>query len=164
VDGVVFLEMTNGSVALFDLSPATGAITDRLTGARYGSTAQVIGSKLFSGRVPAYLLDSGSFAGVDNAWCHFKCSGCYRPLQASRWYQYDQDRYKGMRKPQNSLGRFVGSRGTEMDDANLRPYRPAGFALPAELSDGRCWHQGEWLGVTCDGLASFYGISATRFV
>ena len=164
VDGVVFLEMTNGSVALFDLSPATGAITDRLTGALYGSTAEVLDSELFSGRIPAYLLLSGSRAGDGNTWCNFKCSGCHRPLQASRWYWCDQERYKGMRKPQNSLGRFIGSRGTEMDDANLHPYRPSGFTLPAELTDGRCWHQGEWLGVTCDGLGPFYGIDPTRFV
>jgi hypothetical protein len=29
-----------------------------------------------------------------------------------------------MRVPENSLGRFFGQRGTEMDDAGLRPHRP----------------------------------------
>ena len=116
-------------------------------------------------RVPAYLLDSGSRAGDGNSWCNLKCTGCYRPLQASRWYLFDQLNGFGgpgtgvarMRRPENSLGRFHGERGTEMDDAGLRPYPPH-RRLPAEIDDGRCW-----LDVQCGGLWEFYEVAESRF-
>ena len=160
--GVVFLEMKDGSVVPFDLTASTGTLKDRRTGVTYENSAQVLDSPVYADRVPAYLLDPGSRAGDDNAWCNFKCSGCFRPLQASRWYHYNSGRYKGMKKPQNSLGRFIGSRGTEMDDAGLRPYSPNGV-LPAELSDGVCWHENRWLKVACGDLGDYYEIDPSRF-
>jgi len=38
-----------------------------------------------------------------------------------------------MRRPENSIGRFRGSRGTELDDAGLRPYPPARH-FPSKLT------------------------------
>jgi len=160
---VVFLEMEGGSVATFDWAFPSGALTDRATRRTFGSPNQVLSSGVYADRVKAYELDSGGRAGDDNAWCNFKCSGCHRPLQASRWYLKKNGGFSRMKDPENSLGKFIGERGTEMDDAGLRPYSPNGV-LPAELSDGVCWHENRWRQVKCDGLAAYYNIAPSRFV
>ncbi len=163
MNNVVFLELEGCRVATFDWSFPSGALIDRSTRVTYGSPNQVLSSGDYGNRIPVYLLDSGSSPGNDNAWCNFKCSGCHRPLQASRWWLYTNGGYRGMRQPENSLGRFQGRRGTEMADTGLRPYPPCVGPLPTELSDGGCWHS-DRSGTTCDGLAGYYGINPNRFV
>ena len=158
----MFLELTDGTVATFDWSFPTGSMTDRHTEISYRSPNQALHSGNYSNRVGAYRLDSGSRAGDDNAWCNFKCSGCFRPLQAARWFLYESGAYRGMKAPENSLGRFQGARGTEMDNAGLRPYPPHPRPTPRELGDSVCWHF-SISGTTCEGLSDYYGISLTRF-
>lgn len=164
MEDVIFLELHRGLIAIFDWPFPFSSLTNRSTGKTYGSLNKALTSGDFDNRVPAYLLDSGSRPGPDNSWCNFRCSGCFRPLQASRWYLYSgSDVSRSIRAPQNSLGNFTGSRGTEMDDANLRPYRPDASPLPPELSDGICYHQDRGLRLACDALYELYGIDPSRF-
>jgi hypothetical protein len=143
--GVVFLELNAGRVATFDFTLPSGVLIDRATGTHYAGPNRTLGN--YRNRVKACLLDSGGRSGDDNAWCNFKCSGCFRPLQATRWHLIEElGGYGGpgtgvrrMLRPENSLGNYIGSRRTGMDPANLRPYRPQITTLPAELSDEVCW-------------------------
>lgn len=145
MEGVVFLELTAGRIATFEFMLPSGVLMDRATGIRYLGPNQTLGH--YRDRTNAYVLDSGSRAGDDNAWCNFKCSGCFRPLQATRWHLFEElGGYGGpgtgvrrMLRPENSLGEYVGSRGTDMDPANLRSYPPRIATLPAALTDQVCW-------------------------
>lgn len=164
--GVVFIELEHNRLAQLNFALPSGWLTDRNSGVSYAGPNQAINGGDFEDRVPAYELDSGGRAGDDNAWCNLRCSGCHRPLQASRWYLFDHlggfgGRGTGvsmMRRPENSLGRFVGSRGTEIDNAGLRPKTPLLVVVPKELTDSECW-----LGVKCVDMAEFYGIPRERF-
>ena len=128
--GVVFLELANGRIATFDFTLPPEVLIDRSTGTHFLGPNRTLGN--YQDRARAYLLDSGGRTGDDNAWFNPKCSGCFRPLQATRWYLFEElGGYGGtgtgvrrMLRPENSLGEYNGSRGPEMDPANLRPYRP----------------------------------------
>ena len=162
--GMVFIEMTDTEPAALRFELPGGVLSDWNNPAveYFGPNQAVVAHP---GRTRAYLLDSGSRAGDDNSWCNLKCSGCYRPLQASRWYLFDHlggfgGRGTGvqkMRRPENSLGRFRGSRGTELDNAGLRPYPPL-RGLPLEVDDGNCW-----LDVDCADLHEFFDVPRARF-
>jgi hypothetical protein len=165
MENLVFLELTNGDVATFSFERGTGILTPFDAPAnRFMGFNQALEAR--TDLTPAYLLDSGSRAGNGNAWCNFKCSGCYRPLQASRWYLLEGlggfgGRGTGvqkMRRPENSLGRFIGRRGTELDNAGLRAIPPARTPLPEGIGDGECW-----LGRSCESLHEFYGVPLDRF-
>jgi hypothetical protein len=128
MDGVIFLDLGN-LVECFRFDFGTGAVT-RLDYPRETSrsTNEALGN--FPNRLPAYLLDSGSRPGDDNAWCNFKCSGCYRPAQAARWTLFNRDPYRGMRTPKNTPA--------DLDPANRRPYPPR-CDQTGTLGDGDCW-------------------------
>jgi hypothetical protein len=163
VKGVVFLETIGGSVRTFDWQLPSGVLIDRNTGVRYDGPNQAISAH--PQRIPAYSLDSGGRAGDDNSWCNFKCSGCFRPVQASRWYLYEALGGFGgpktgvvrMRRPENGLGRFIGRRAEQIDSASLRPKTPVVTPESAEF-DGACW-----LGIPCNSLGPYYGIPRTDF-
>jgi hypothetical protein len=126
--GVIFLDLDN-SVVRFRFDFETGEIST-LDGGVATFSSMNEGLRHYPNRVPAYRLDSGSRAGDDNAWCNFKCSGCYRPVQTWRWALFDQNPYRGMRTPKNSPA--------DLDPANRRQYPPRRDQTRL-LGDPECW-------------------------
>jgi DNA-binding transcriptional regulator YiaG len=113
----------NGGLQEFGVQLAPGRL------ARRGTTEWLTPNTMlhrFPDRAPAYKLDSGSRRGDDNAWCNYYCSGCFRPLMASRWWWHANG--GGSRRPK--------IRQQHLDPANLRPHPPAvGVFIPPFVSE-----------------------------
>ncbi len=163
---MVFLQTACDEVELYEFDTAASSLTRRgASGIQYRSPNQAMLDH--PRRLPAYpLISLIGRSGDGNSWNNFRCSGCFRPLQASRWHLLENLGGFGgsgtpmsrMRVPENSLGRFTGQRGTEMDDAGLRPHRPRIEIMPHGLGDGECW-----LGDSCTDLHADYRIPRERF-
>lgn len=163
---VVFLEKQDGTLVFFDWEvPGSGVVTERRhPSQKFLGLRNVINDARFRGRVKAYSLSNNTQA-PENPWNVFKCSGCFRPIQASRWYVYEElggfgghpSLVRKMTKPRNGIGKFKGSSKLKLDKNHFKPKTPNVLPVAPELNN-ECW-----LNRPCHCLWEFYDVDSSLF-